>query len=70
MVTEDDLSCLEVHHLQSRPIYVFDPFYPANGPCSTSNQTLQMKTYIIFLSTMVIHAQNWKVYYNIFEYPK
>ena len=70
MVTEDDLSHLEVQHFQSRPIYVFAPFYPANGPCSTSTPTLQMKTYIIFLSTMVIHAQNWKVYYNIFGYPK
>ena len=70
MVTEDDLSRLEVQHLQSRPIYVFDPFYPANGPCSTSTPTLQMKTYIIILSTMVSYAQNWKVYYNIFDNPK
>ena len=27
-----------------------------------------MKMYNIFLSTMVIEAQNWKVYSNIFEF--
>ena len=51
------------HHISEKGkswnfIYVFAPFYPANGPCSTSTPTLQMKTYIIFLSTMAIHAQN------------
>ena len=70
MVTEDDLSHWEVHHLQSRPICAKAPFSPANGPCSTSTPTLKMKTYNIFLSTMVSHAQNWKVYYKIFEFPK
>ena len=70
MVTEDDLSHWEVHHLQSRPICAKAPFSPANGPCSTSTPTFKMKTYNIFLSTMVSHAQNWKVYYKIFEFPK
>ena len=70
MVTEDDLSHWEVHHLQNRPICAKAPFSPANGPCSTSTPTLKMKTYNIFLSTMVSHAQNWKVYYKIFEFPK
>ena len=58
MVSEDDLSLLEVHHLQSRPICAEAPFSPANGPCSTSTPNLKMKTYNIFLSTMVSHAQN------------
>ena len=51
--------------------YVTALFYPANGPCSTHTPILQMRTYhinIIFLSTMVIVAKNWKAYDNIFEF--
>ena len=32
------------------------------------NIVSHMKMYNIFLSTMVIEAQNWKVYSNIFEF--
>ena len=46
----------------------FFQFSLANGPCSTSAPTSHMKTYNIFLSTMIIEAQNWKVYSNIFEF--
>ena len=70
MVTEDNLSHLEAQHLQNRPIYVFAPFYPANGPCTTSTPTLQMKTYSVLLSTMVSEVQNLWVHYKIFEFPK
>ena len=49
MVSEDDLSHLEVQHLESRPIYVFATFYPANGPCSTAYPYITEEN--IFLST-------------------